>query len=279
MALVVCGAGAWLASWVAASRDEPDKAEVSGRALERQAWRRLWMPMLPAAIAFATLVGWACQEPSETDEALRPAVAVIALPLALLWLRCAVRACLALRRPRVMPEIATLGLFRPQVVIADRLHGVLDPEAFAAALAHEQAHVRHLDPLRIWLAQIATDLQWPNPSARRRLDRWLASLEFARDEEARVGGTHGVDLAAAVVAVARTMRTRTPPTLAPALVGLTGPEALAARVHRLIDPLRADDRAGSMVVPLAVVSALVAAVVFGLEHGDAFLRALPFIVV
>ena len=274
LAFVLGGAGVWLTSWVPGLLEASEDARVGGRRLERRCWRRLWLPALPAATALATLFGWALQEPSVTDERLLPFVALVVVPLGLLWLRCAWRAAAALRAPRPMPMVATLGLLRPRVVVAEDLERVLDPRAFAAALAHERAHVRHFDPLRVWLAQIATDIQWPNPTARLRLERWLASLELARDEEARLEGAPGEDLAAAVVAVAKLAR------LEPcgAVVGLTGAEAsLVSRIHRLLGPVPSDHRVGSFIVPVAVIVALAAGIAAGVLHGDSFLRALPFI--
>jgi beta-lactamase regulating signal transducer with metallopeptidase domain len=180
----------------------------------------------------------------------------------------------ALRRPRELPPISTVGLWRPRVVAAEELDGALDPAALRAALAHERAHVRHRDPLRIWLAQIATDLQWPSPWARRRFEHWVTALELARDEQARLDGASGEDLAAAVVAVARMpWRRRTA-----ALVGLTGAEtSLVSRVHRLLAPVPPDGARPSIVLPLAVLLVLVASVVVGAAYGDDLLRAMPFI--
>jgi beta-lactamase regulating signal transducer with metallopeptidase domain len=190
------------------------------------------------------------------------------------WLRCAARACVALRRPREMPPLATVGLLRPRVVVAEDVRGTLDPAALGAALAHERVHVRHRDPLRIWLAQIATDLQWPSPWARRRFERWLGALELARDDEARLDGVSGEDLAAAVVAVARMPR-RAP---GAALAGLTGAEtSLASRVHRLLEPVLPDRGRPSIVLPLVVLAVLVASGAIGALYGDYVLRAMPFI--
>ena len=147
MVVVLCGAGAWLASWVPAG--EPGGRELSGRWLEARSWRRIWLTLLPAGIALATMSGWAWQEPSVTDELLLPTAALVVAPIGLVWLRCAVRACAALRRPRELPPLATVGLLRPRVVVAEDVRGTLDPAALVAALAHERVHVRHRDPLRI----------------------------------------------------------------------------------------------------------------------------------
>lgn len=273
MVIVLCGAGAWLASWVPAA-SEADRRELSGRRLEARSWRRIWLTLLPAGIALATMFGWALQEPGVTDERLLPTAVPVVVPIGLLWLRCAVRACVAVLRPREMPPIATMGLWRPRVVVAEDLRGTLDPDALAAALAHERVHVRHRDPLRIWLAQIATDLQWPSPSARRRFEHWLGSLELARDDEARLEGASGDDLAAAVVSVAR-MSWRP---LGAAIAGLTTAEtSLASRVHRLLAPMPPDRGRRSIVLPLAMLAVLAASVAIGAAYGDNVLRATPFI--
>ena len=109
---------------------------------------------------------------------------------------------------------------------------------------------------------------------RRRFDHWLTSLELARDEEARLEGASGADLAAAVVAVARMPRLRH----GAAVVGLTGEEmSLASRVHRLLDPVPPDGGRRSSLLPLAVLVVLVASVVIGATYGDDVLRAMPFI--
>jgi len=274
MVLVLCGAGAWLASWVPAASEPGALRELSGRQLEARSWRRIWLTLVPAGIALATMLGWALQEPGVTDERLLPTAVVIVTPIGLLWLRCALRAWLAVLRPREMPPIATVGLWRPRVVVARDLHETLDPAAFGAALAHERVHVRHRDPLRIWLAQIVTDLQWPSAAARHRLEHWLTSLELARDDEARLGGASGEDLAAAVVSVARMQwRPR-----GAAVAGLTRAEtSLASRIHRLLAPVPVDRDRRSAVLPMAILAVLAAGIAIGAAYGDYVLRAMPFI--
>ena len=273
LALVLFGAGVWLAGVLLPARIAAESADESGLFLERRSWRRLWGPLLLPAVAIATLFGWALQEPSVTDEPLRPFVVVIAIPAALLLLRGGWRALGALRRPSVLPALATVGLLRPRIVVSAGLDALLDQDALDAALAHERAHARHHDPLRIWIAQVATDLQWPSPFARRRFDQWLSALELARDEEARVEGALGEDLAAAVVAVAGIS---SPPCRA--IAGLTGAEAsLAARVRRLLGPAPTRLLSPSIIAPLFVGLSLAIGFLIGVSHGDSFLRALPFV--
>ena len=195
-------------------------------------WRSIWTPVIPAAGAFALLIGWALVEPADAEPV--PAwTLVVALPVAIVWARAIVRALRALRAPNDPAAADTVGLRRPRVRIAPWFRDSLDPSALAAAIAHERAHARHRDPLRIWLAQIVTDLQWPIPRAAQRFARWRHSLELARDDEARRHGTDGADLAAAIVAAAKR----------PGPVRLAGASLCARdlelreRIERLLSPL------------------------------------------
>jgi hypothetical protein len=179
--------------------------------LERKAWLRLWCPAVPAVLVGAALGGWALTE----SDPVRDPLGVMALyaawlPFALLFGRAAVRGVWALLRQSPDCGVSTIGLLQPETVFSPFLAKQLTDSEVRAALAHEQAHARHRDPLRIWLAQLLTDLQWPWPAAQRRLETWLIALELARDEEARRSGTDGADLAAAVLASVRYLQ-RLPP--------------------------------------------------------------------
>jgi hypothetical protein len=265
LVLIVCGVLAWAPGLLPAR---------AGRS-ERASWWRLWGPLLPAAAALALLVGWALQEPSTTDELLRPVAALAALPVAFVWARAAWRAARALAAPVDAPA-AVIGLLWPRVEIDARLGEVVSSSGLAAARAHEEAHARHRDPLRIWLAQLATDLQWPFGGAAARLAAWLDALELARDDEARRAGARGEDLAEALVGAARLASTTPRPA---ALARLDGPGgALAARVERLLAPLEAERRpTRRRTVALAVTATLLVAAWIGFAHGDLALRALPFV--
>lgn len=173
-------------------------------ARERQAWRALCRPVAPVLVSAAWLIGWALLEPDPVRDPLDPVVVVcLWLPFGLLFARAGVRAVWALVRELPECGVSTCGFLQPQVVFSPFLARRLEEPVIRAALAHEHAHARHRDPLRIWLAQLITDLQWPWPQAQRRLTAWLAALELARDEQARREGTEGTDLAAAVLSSIR----------------------------------------------------------------------------
>lgn len=202
---------------------------ASARDLEQLRWRSLWFPLLPSALLVAAGVGWALVEPSNS-EALPVWLAVVAVPFTLVWARALTGAARALRAPPPV-TMATAGLLRPRLLVADGFRRTLDRGSFEAALLHERVHALHHDPFRIWIAQFATDLQWPCRSAARRLTAWREALELARDEEARLLGADGADLAAAVLEAARLKAVQPSPTLASVH---DGSAALTDRVRRLL---------------------------------------------
>jgi hypothetical protein len=257
-----CGCSILFASSLSARHVKGANAE----ALERARWRELWTPLVPAALMCAALLGWVYVEPKRAEPISWPFMAG-AVSFALVWLRAALRALLAfVRRDTDLPA-ATEGLLHPRTYWSPRFREEVDGPAFAAACAHEQAHQRHRDPLRLWLAQFATDLQWPNPAARRRFERWHEALELARDEEARRHGVDGADLAAAIVAAARL--NANPAAYAEA--ALTGHgTALRQRISRLLAPLDDGERTRHRIWPLVllVLTTLVLAWVGGVLYGE-----------
>lgn len=203
----------------------------SARALERRAWQRLWRPIAPAGLILAFLIGWTLQEP-ESSEPAAPVLLAVAAVFGGVWLRAGVRAVTSLRHRDAVAM--TTGLVRPRVTIAPVLVAALDERALRAVEAHEAAHARHRDPLRLWLAQIATDLQWPSRPARRRFADWRIALELARDAEA-CEHVDGSDLAAALIEAVRI----DPGPANAALAGLIdGGDAFSDRIYRLLDASR-----------------------------------------
>jgi hypothetical protein len=257
--------GAWLST---PSRRKP------GFELERAAWLRLWRPLAPALIVAAWLCGWALSQPDPVPARVGPLVFIVCAPFVLLGMRAILRAGWSLLGSPEQFGIATVGLIRPHIVFAPALARLLDDHAIQAALAHERAHVRHLDPLRIWIAQFVTDLQWPWSSAQRRFETWLAALEHARDDEARAEGIEGADLAAALVASVRFHRNFAPGICA-RLIG--DRSAFAERVERLLQPLDIaprDRTPTTLQVALFLTLALLGALALGAIYGEKFVGTL-----
>ena len=252
--------GAWLST---RSRAKP------GFELERAAWLRLWWPLTPALIVAAWLCGWALSQPDPVPARVGPLLFIVCAPFVLIGIRAVLRAGWSLLSSPDEFGIATIGLIRPHIVFSPELARLLDERAVQAALAHERAHVRHLDPLRIWIAQFVTDLQWPWASAQRRFEAWLAALEHARDDEARAEGIEGADLAAALVASVRFHRNMSGGGAQARLIG--DRSALEERVARLLKPIASappDKMPNALQVASFLALALIAALALGTIYGE-----------
>jgi hypothetical protein len=250
-----------------------DAGGASARHLERLRWRHIWLPLVPALIIAAWLCGWALAEPDPTPEKASILLILASVPFALLFGRAAMRSLWSLVRDEGDVVTATVGLLRPWILFSPYLAKTLDDRTIEAALAHERAHARHRDPLRIWLAQLATDLQWPWPQARKRFGLWILALELARDEEARASGVDGSDLATAILASARLGRQAILPANA-ALIG--DPSTLKERISRLLEPLPLDPpRTHAMrLTAVVVIPVLLGAIGFGSVFGEQIVRTL-----
>jgi hypothetical protein len=246
---------------------------ASARHLEHSRWQQIWLPLIPALIVATWLCGWALAEPDPTPEKASMLLILASVPFVLLFARAAARAIWSLVREEGDFVTATVGLLRPWILFSPYLAKTLDDRTIEAALEHERAHARHRDPLRIWLAQLATDLQWPWPQAQERFRLWILALELARDEEARESGVDGADLATAILASARLGRQA----ILPANASLIGdPSTLKERVSKLLEPLPPDPpRTHNMTwTALAVMPILLAAIWFGSVFGEHIVRTL-----
>jgi hypothetical protein len=252
-------------------------ADRTARERERLSWLELWSPLASVSAVAAWLIGWALASPDPVPAHVGAAIFIGFAPFAIACARAGLRAAWSLMPARDARGIATVGLIWPRITVDANLAQRLDRRALAAALAHEEAHARHRDPLRIWLGQLATDLQWPRASARRRFQAWLGALEQARDEEARAAGVEGADLAAAVLASLRFHAASRGGICAP-VTG--GGAALRERIERLMQPLpgsaSASPSVGLSATALAsiLMLGLGAALALGLAFGGPVIAAL-----
>ena len=264
MTAIVAAPLAWMGALVAAGRDRCGDRE-------RARWRDVVMPGFVATVGFAVLVGWALQEPETSDETLSAVGWALVAAFGVVWLRAIARAIAAVRA-EARAAFAVVGVLRPRIVVDPQIAAALDDDALEAALAHEHAHLQHRDPLRIVVAGFAADLQWPLPTARRRLAAWRDALEEARDDEARATGVRGEDLAAAIVEVSRA-RVRAG---GAALVGATALERRLARL--LVAPAIRAPIARPRAAWLGPVVVIAAAIAIGFAFGEDLVALVPGVV-
>jgi len=135
------------------------------------------------------------------------------------------------------PLIGIVGFLRPRLFIASQVLKLLTPEEIAAAIAHENGHLAACDNLKRGLLQACRDALLIIPSGRLLDKCWSEASEEAADENAaRQGNAVALDLASALVKIARIIPLGARPTM-PAGVFLLGDEntkGIKSRVRRLI---------------------------------------------
>lgn len=123
------------------------------------------------------------------------------------------------------------GALRPTIYLSRGLQARLSAPELAVVLAHERAHVRRRDVLRCHVARLGALLHGPG-TARALLSALELACEQASDEEAAATLGDRVQVAQAIVAVAR-LGPRPPPALSVTTAGFTA-EALTQRVTALL---------------------------------------------
>jgi beta-lactamase regulating signal transducer with metallopeptidase domain len=136
------------------------------------------------------------------------------------------------------PLIGIVGFLRPRVFVASQVFEFLTPDEIAAAVAHENGHLAARDNLKRGLMQACSDTLLIIPSGRSLDKAWSEASEEAADENAaRQGNRVALDLASALVKIARSIPQGTRPAM-PAGVFLLGQEdedkGVKSRVRRLI---------------------------------------------
>jgi Zn-dependent protease with chaperone function len=212
--------------------------------------------VVPALLAIMVVIfllvpSYLAYEPRQTDESvsfklgLLAFVSAVGLSLAIArgiaawratarltadWLRHGERITLAgikiatFRIEHAFPVIAIVGVVRPRLFIASHVLELLTAEEIAAAVAHENSHLAAHDNLKRGLLRACRDMLLIIPSGRS-LDRsWAEAAEEAADESAaRRGRGVALDLASALVKIARKVPSGARPTM-PAGVFLIGEE-------------------------------------------------------
>jgi Zn-dependent protease with chaperone function len=120
----------------------------------------------------------------------------------------------AYRIQHQFPVIAVVGTLRPRLFVANQIFDSLSPDELSAALEHEAGHLLANDNFKRSLMRACRDMLLMIPCGRLLDSAWKEASEAAADEHAvRGGATVALDLAAALVKVARII----PPGARPAL--------------------------------------------------------------
>jgi beta-lactamase regulating signal transducer with metallopeptidase domain len=127
------------------------------------------------------------------------------------------------------PGLLVAGVFRPKILISRKAGELLDAGEFQAAIRHELFHVQHHDNLKKLLLRFCA---FPFLG---RLDRhWIHAAEIEADDAAASDPQTAVDLASALIKMAREMPRVPTTTIVMALVSNQG-DILANRVQRLLN--------------------------------------------
>ena len=160
------------------------------------------------------------------------------------------------------PLIGIVGFIRQRLFIASQVLELLTSAEITAAIAHENGHLAARDNLKRGLLQACRDALLIIPSGRLLDKSWSEASEEAADENAALlGNGVALDLASALVKIARIIPLGARPAM-PAGVFLLGDEetkGIKSRVRRLIALATKDSRSGSRPQPLTGLSAWVPA--------------------
>ena len=133
-----------------------------------------------------------------------------------------------LRISRVAPAMMATGILRRRVLLSSTAESVLTAGELRTALSHEMEHVRRWDNLSKLLLRLVAF-----PGLRGLETAWLEACEMAADEAAVTNTVEALDLAAALIKLARFNPLEPALDLTAAIVH--GPASLMnARVERLL---------------------------------------------
>jgi Zn-dependent protease with chaperone function len=139
----------------------------------------------------------------------------------------------AYRVHTAFPVFSTVGMLRPRIFVATQVLDALTDDEAAAAVAHEAAHLRARDNLKRLLLRSCPDLLAAFPVSRELEESWARAAETVADARAARGaGGAALDLASAIVKVARLAPVGTP--MLPASALHDGGD-VAPRVRCLLD--------------------------------------------
>ena len=139
------------------------------------------------------------------------------------------------RMEHSFPVIAVVGVFRPQMFIANQIFESLSEKELKAAIAHEYGHLAARDNFKRTLMRVCRDLL-VFPFGRSLDKAWTENVESAADEyAAREGNQTALNLASAIVKIARIIPEGAKPAMPSGAFLLTAQTDLVTwRVRRLL---------------------------------------------
>jgi len=169
-----------------------------------------------------------------------------------------------LRHP--FPVFAIVGIFRPKLFIAEQILDNLDESEIRAVVRHEFGHIAALDNIKRLSMKICGDVL-VLPVGRSLEKCWSQAAETAADEYAVRHGkrTTALDLASALIKIARIVPERPLPPLPDVSFVLRPDDSLAIRIQHLINLSDQDDvsnrNPGRFLIPSIVLVMMVMMVI------------------
>jgi len=163
----------------------------------------------------------------------------------------------------------TYGVLNPTICLSKGLIDSLGDGEFTALIAHEIGHVRRRDNLAIFVALFVRDFLWLLPISHHLFAIFVREKEYAADDFAVSLTKNPLDLAGAIVSVAKAVRGRN--TLSPAYAAfLPGKATAKTRINRL---LGSDDKVKPSLFGLLIslmLSALMMLTIVGFTYAQPF---------
>jgi len=168
--------------------------------------------------------------------------------------------------PLETPWSACVGFLPSWVYVTEGLVKLLDADELEAVIAHESAHARRRDNLKLLVAQVLFGPTIIMPSAHAAYRRLRASLERAADQTALQSESREGALSSALLTAVRKLRESSPPGeargLRARLAAKHRDEFVAERVRRAVEAgagQRSAPRRAVLLLPSAVLAALLIA--------------------
>ncbi|WP_261303175.1 M56 family metallopeptidase [Paenibacillus andongensis] len=80
------------------------------------------------------------------------------------------------------PIAMTIGLWKPRMILSSGLMDMLDPNELRAVIEHEKCHMRHRDPLAIFLLSMISKSMWYIPIFAWMADKYPIMIELRADK-------------------------------------------------------------------------------------------------